>query len=235
MWKRLVYDYHSYFDHQSVFMIKKSRKEKEKKARRDLIIDSALQVMKEKGFENATMDEIAEAAEMGKGTLYLYFESKTALYLAISERGARLLNQQIARILVQEATGLELIEKIGFVYLDFIRDNPLFFTAFNYFEHVVNEGKMAGTSLIDDCNTHAREAMAYIVRALQIGMQDGSIKSTIDPRMLGIIIWGASRGVMHMAFLKQQNSHLQLLDDVEYDLNTLVTGFINLLRTGMKK
>jgi TetR/AcrR family transcriptional regulator len=215
-------------------MKKLSRKERERQNKRDLIIDSALHVMQGKGFEHVTMDEIAEAAEIGKGTLYLYFKSKTVLYLAISERGSRMLNDQLAKVLLLELPGISLIEKMGFTYLNFIRENPLYFTAFNYFEQVLNEGKMADNPIMEQCENHAVEAMTYIVRALQIGMQDGSIKKSFDPKELGIIIWGASKGVMHMAFLKNHSNHMKILNNVEFDLQSLVAGFIDLLRSGMK-
>jgi AcrR family transcriptional regulator len=215
-------------------MKKLSRKERDREIKRNLIIDAALHVMQSEGFEHATMDEIAEAAEIGKGTLYLYFKSKTALYLAISERGSRLLNDQLGKVLLLELPGISLIEKMGFTYLNFIRESPLYFTAFNYFEHIMNEGKMANTPIMKQCEGHAIEAMTYIVRALQIGMQDGSIKKSFDPKELGVIIWGASKGVMHMAFLKNNATHMKILDDIDFDLQSLVSGFIELLRSGLK-
>ena len=52
------------------------RKEREKEHRRDEILNAAQKVFFEKGLQSATMDEIAEAAELSKGTLYLYYGSK---------------------------------------------------------------------------------------------------------------------------------------------------------------
>ncbi len=57
------------------------RKEKEKQQRRDDILGAAKEVFFSKGLMSATMDEIAEKAELSKGTLYLYFASKEELYL----------------------------------------------------------------------------------------------------------------------------------------------------------
>jgi len=42
--------------------------------RRQAILDSAREVFAEQGYDGATLDEIAERAEFGKGTLYNYFE-----------------------------------------------------------------------------------------------------------------------------------------------------------------
>lgn len=50
-----------------------SRRERERLARRQAMLDAALVVFGEHGFEGATLDEIADQAEFGKGTLYNYF------------------------------------------------------------------------------------------------------------------------------------------------------------------
>ena len=48
------------------------------------MLAAALAVFAEKGFEGATVDEIAERAEFGKGTIYNYFpEGKDALFLTL--------------------------------------------------------------------------------------------------------------------------------------------------------
>jgi AcrR family transcriptional regulator len=46
------------------------------------ILDAALDVFASKGFQAATMQEVAEAAGITKGTIYLYFPGKTELFLA---------------------------------------------------------------------------------------------------------------------------------------------------------
>ena len=52
-----------------------SRRDRERFARRQAILGAALAVFAEKGYEGATLDEVAERAEFGKGTLYNYFPS----------------------------------------------------------------------------------------------------------------------------------------------------------------
>ncbi|MGI6567428.1 MAG: TetR/AcrR family transcriptional regulator [Limnochordia bacterium] len=52
--------------------------------RRD-ILDAAEQVFTASGFTAAKMDEIAEAAGVAKGTLYLYFDSKQDLFVSLLE------------------------------------------------------------------------------------------------------------------------------------------------------
>lgn len=62
-----------------------NRKERERNFRRQEIISAAIKLFAEKGYEHTTLDEIAEASEFGKGTIYNYFQNKEEIYLAIVE------------------------------------------------------------------------------------------------------------------------------------------------------
>lgn len=50
------------------------------------ILDAAMRVFADKGYHSATIADIAKAAGLGKGTLYLYFKNKEALAEAMVER-----------------------------------------------------------------------------------------------------------------------------------------------------
>ncbi len=62
-----------------------TRKERERIFKRNEILDAAVKLFAEKGFDHTTLDEIAEASEFGKGTLYNYFQNKEEIYTAILE------------------------------------------------------------------------------------------------------------------------------------------------------
>ena len=62
------------------------RRERERLARRAAMLDAALSVFSEKGYGGASVDEIAEQAEFGKGTIYNYFPGgKDELFLTLFE------------------------------------------------------------------------------------------------------------------------------------------------------
>jgi TetR/AcrR family transcriptional regulator, repressor of fatR-cypB operon len=60
-----------------------SRKDREKIFRKNEILEAAVQLFAVKGYNATTLDEIAAAAQFGKGTLYNYFNSKEEIYIAI--------------------------------------------------------------------------------------------------------------------------------------------------------
>src|SRR5215813_11604790 len=55
-------------------------------ARRSQILDAATKVFGEKGFHRTTIKDIAKEAGIADGTIYNYFENKTALLLGILDR-----------------------------------------------------------------------------------------------------------------------------------------------------
>src|SRR5689334_15560439 len=54
--------------------------------RRIQILDAATTVFAEKGFHRATIKDVAKAAGIADGTIYNYFENKTALLMGILDR-----------------------------------------------------------------------------------------------------------------------------------------------------
>jgi AcrR family transcriptional regulator len=59
-----------------------SRRERKKAETRDRIVSAAIQIFSERSVEDATVDEIASVADVGKGTIYNYFESKEEIVVA---------------------------------------------------------------------------------------------------------------------------------------------------------
>jgi AcrR family transcriptional regulator len=63
--------------------------------RRSEIVDAARVVFARKGFANGIIDEIAKQAGIAKGTIYLYFRSKTEIYRAVLDHDMESLNKSI--------------------------------------------------------------------------------------------------------------------------------------------
>lgn len=68
------------------------RREREKQRRREDILNTARILFFEKGFRDTTIDDIARAAELARGTIYLYFENKEEIYATILEEGLDILH-----------------------------------------------------------------------------------------------------------------------------------------------
>src|SRR5580700_6547031 len=71
------------------------------------ILDAALAMFRTKGFEEATMRDIAGAAGVATGAAYYYYPSKDAIVLGFYERSCVEMQPQIEEMLATEAGGLE--------------------------------------------------------------------------------------------------------------------------------
>src|SRR5207245_966193 len=70
------------------------------------ILEAARKIFAKKGYEAATVDDVAEAAGVAKGTLYLYFRSKREIYLTALRHDVLALNRETASR-VQAAPAVE--------------------------------------------------------------------------------------------------------------------------------
>lgn len=60
----------------------RARREREKEARSRAIVDEARKLFIKDGFDNTSVERVASALDLAKGTVYLYFPNKEALFFA---------------------------------------------------------------------------------------------------------------------------------------------------------
>ena len=65
-----------------VISVGTSRRERKKSAVRSNIIDTAIDLFSKQGIAGVTVEQIADAADIGKGTIYNYFHTKEAIVMA---------------------------------------------------------------------------------------------------------------------------------------------------------
>ncbi|HWY43475.1 MAG TPA: TetR family transcriptional regulator [Candidatus Sulfotelmatobacter sp.] len=73
-----------------------SRRERRSAETRERLFRSALQLFAQKGFEETTVEDITEAADVGKGTFFNYFPSKDHILIAFSDMQIGKLEQAVA-------------------------------------------------------------------------------------------------------------------------------------------
>ena len=108
----------------------KERREREEKARLASITAAAERVFAERGYHQARMDDIAEAAELAKGTLYYYFKSKDEIYAHLLEREVGKARDEMRRRISGQASFFEVIQQTVDLYLEYFDKNLAFLKIF---------------------------------------------------------------------------------------------------------
>lgn len=174
------------------------RKRQEKEIKRKDIINAAERVFFSRGFENASMDEVAKEAEFSKRTVYLYFNSKEQIYFEIMIRGYRLMIQMIENSFQTKPprNALEELRNIFFTFFEFSRDYPEYFKAIMEYETKDSNDQL---SVKDEskaeCYRLGEMIFGYLFRALQKGVAEGTLRSGLDTEQAALILWACTIGI----------------------------------------
>ncbi len=106
-------------------------KEKRRNRNKEEIVNYAEKVFFRKGYNEATMEEIAEEAGYTKKTLYNYFRSKEEIYGCIAERGYDILAKMSLDTLkkYEGCSEIEKIKKLAYVFLEYQSNYSGYYTA----------------------------------------------------------------------------------------------------------
>ena len=94
--------------------------------RREAILDVATDLFAQFGYSDAVTKDLAEKMQVGKGTIYRHFPSKSDLFLAAVDRVMRRLREHIDLAIADVADPIERIEAGTLAFLRFFHDHPKF-------------------------------------------------------------------------------------------------------------
>ncbi|WP_230531171.1 TetR/AcrR family transcriptional regulator [Microvirga roseola] len=89
-------------------------------AKRRQILEGARQVFLARGFNGASMGEIAKVAGVSKGTLYVYFESKESLFEALTLEERQSLAEVLFKLDAEDPDVRAVLSKLGDSYLRYM-------------------------------------------------------------------------------------------------------------------
>ncbi len=173
----------------------RERKQREKENRRQQILDAARKVFSQKGFSNATMEEIASEAELSPGTLYLYFKNKEELYASLSLMILQFLSTSVDRINNEKNLGPQdrlnlLIEAMFEVYdFDHILIVSLLHLQSSETLDKLSQGLMAELTELSYKSTRA------VTKIFKAGIQEG-VFIDYHPVALADIFWSLFSGIV---------------------------------------
>jgi len=154
------------------------RRKREKDKRRNRIIAAAEKVLVSKGYQAATMDDVASEAELGKGTLYLYFKNKEELILALLVRLRMTIIDRFDEAILQASSGRDLLERFASAYCDIVDEHS---------DKILLSFRVLASGMDLDTTTPTyalfRETGEWMLRmtvnAIEMGKLDGSLRKDL--------------------------------------------------------
>jgi AcrR family transcriptional regulator len=194
----------------------------DRELKRERLVVAAAQIFATRGYRNATMDEVAQAAGTAKGTLYLYFKDKESLFFAVFEW---LTAQSIGRSSTVNREDLPAPQR-----LYALAEGAAHFMAENreWFPLTLEVWAAGGsTDSRERFATALREMYAQyrvvIADIIRTGQERNELRADLDADALGAVLTGAMDGLL-----------LQCWFDPELDPLPLLRSFFDPLLRGMQ-
>jgi AcrR family transcriptional regulator len=170
------------------------RKEREKERRRQQIIVAAKRVFSEKGFNKATMEDIAHEAELSPGTLYLYFKNKEELYASLSLRILQYLHIRVEHVIKEDLPPEQKMDALVDAMYDVYAFDPLILI--NMFHLQSSETlKNLSPKLMAEIEELSRKSIGAIALIFEQGI-DAGLFIDRHPVALADIFWALFSGVI---------------------------------------
>jgi TetR/AcrR family transcriptional regulator len=167
------------------------RKERERESRKESIIDAAQKVFFEKGLLLSTMDEIAETAELAKGTLYLYYKSKEDLYLAVMMRGLTLLHKMMKHTIEVHQSFVATLLNLSDTYTKFYEKHKDYFRMMHFFE-TPQFHKQVSEETMRSCDAFNQQLWNMVIDVMKSGIEKKILRPDINPTEICLVIWSSA-------------------------------------------
>jgi AcrR family transcriptional regulator len=170
--------------------------------RRDVLLDAARRVFGARGFDEATVDAIAAEAKVAKGTVYLYFPSKLAIYEAAFAAGMDELTRLTDERVRAAASIRDAIRAFVEVRVAYFQAHP------DYYRMYVHEVSRQLTDRTPRKST-CREAMLAHTRGLREAFTQaiaaGEVRA-VDPAAAALAVFDLTRGFVARRLLARSRS-----------------------------
>lgn len=192
--------------------------------RYDAILEAAKEAFADKGFEGASIADIARIAEISDGLVYRYFRNKRDLLYEV-------LRQFYERILVDLER--QVFENEGFTArLEALirRHLEVFASDTDLCRLFISEVRVASDyegSAIQELN---RRYTSVLIRIVKDAVKDGEVKVGVNPRLLRDVIFGA---IEHLAWRHVNGKGPLKVSQLARDLTGMLTSGICVEQQGI--
>lgn len=162
-----------------------NRRQAAKVRTRQKVLDAARQLFAERGYEPATIRDIAKGAGMSTGAVFANFQDKAELFEAVLATDmVKLAETMKAAAAAEGSTRARLLAALGAGYHSSLEQLPLVqaVIARSWFQPVAAEMRTRDA---------IKPLLAVVTDALQAGVGEGELRQDADVRLLGELIYDA--------------------------------------------
>ena len=194
--------------------------ERAKQERRRQILGAAKAVFAEAGYHGASIHAIIERAQIARGTFYLYFASKAAVFDSILDQALADLRSRIHRINVEDAAApapqVQLRAQVVATLEYIVKDRPLA-------TMLLSAGQTPDVDAAERIDQFYTEMRDLLKRALESGLEIGLLRKC-HPDLVAAALLGLIRGVIEQ--LVHKGNELTVEEVVDEMLMVALRGVL---------
>jgi AcrR family transcriptional regulator len=164
------------------------RRERKKREVRRRIYDAAFQLFVEQGYDHTTVEEIAERADVAKGTVFNYFPRKTSFLAALADDWTSRIEEELGPLDAWKGTARDKLTRVFRFLADLGARNPDL-ARLAFFESLRHMHAMVETGRADDEAVRRFQAITRTV--LRQGQQAGEIRADVSVELAASLIESA--------------------------------------------
>lgn len=162
-------------------------------SKKELIVDAAIQVFRERGIEKTTVSHIVKAAGIAQGTFYLYFPSKLALMPVIAEEMVEKTMEIVQENVKEEASFQSKLEQLVEAIFLVARD-------YNEIQALIYAG-LASTEHLKEWETVYEPFYIWISGLLKEAVDAGVVRKTMDVERTAKLVIGLVESAAEQVYL----------------------------------
>lgn len=190
-------------------IMKVGSKHQSAEMRRQQILSAADLVLINVGIDDFTIDQVAERANIAKGTVYKYFKSKDEILAEVSVKGLSLLLEAFKRQTAEHTHGVEKMKAICLASYHYYQTYPTYYELLSYIERPEFQIDIQEYVKI----SHAIQGFCQDI--FEEGQRKGEINPDLNSYLATRVIWASNFGVIQ--FVKTKQKLIENMPDISID------------------
>jgi TetR/AcrR family fatty acid metabolism transcriptional regulator len=200
------------------------RREAKKALHRRRILEAAREVFFRDGFVAANLDEVAQRAEVAKGTLYRYFDNKAELYVAVLAHNGEIFEEKLRGTLDPSLSPADQIRRTSRFYFQHWTTNTEYFQIFWALENQAVIGDLSDDA-VEEITKLWENCLRILAGVIEVGVRAGDFRPC-DPWEVANFLWTVSNGMIQSehAAARRRIRRRPLAESFENAIELLLRG-----------